>query len=99
MSKKQKRKSTQANSYDELIEPFIKRGEEVRGFIAEVTRQVSIILGKEIARQQVDAWMCPDRKERVEPCYSTATALFGACLDASKIIMKREYEKTTNAAV
>jgi hypothetical protein len=74
--------------YNALVAPIIKEASTTRGFIAEVTRQLSGLLKREVARQQVDLYLHSDKDKRVEPSYSTGVALLKAVELARKEMAK-----------
>ena len=76
------------DDYDKLVAPIITEAGTTRGFIAEVTRQLSKLLKREVARQQVDLYLHSDSDKRVEPSYSTGVALFKAVELARKELAK-----------
>ena len=71
-------KKTSRNSWDALAKPIIAEAKSKRGFIAEVTRQLSKLLGREVHRQEVDCWLAPNKNKRVEPSGGTAFNLLKA---------------------
>ena len=81
-------KKTIAERYAAKIEAIIKRGEEQRGYIAEVTRQLVPIIGRTVSRQQVDGWLARDPAKRVQPDWVSAESLFEAAEVAGKVVVK-----------
>ncbi len=65
-------------SYDQEVEPFIKKAAGVRGFNSAVTRHMAKITGRDVKRQQVAMWIHPDSNQRVEPAFTTALSVFAA---------------------